>query len=262
ALESTANDYITRRVNSVDLKNRLSDIETDRRDRLHAWLLRIVGASTAPTSMALPCRWRSRPQHQKRTNAGGHAAATPPRRAMNSRRLMGRTVHCLMGWSVAIRDQPSTCAERRGWRWRLVRFARRYEDAVRRSDTAAVQLTLHALRFLFHAHPAQFSNQPDQLVRLLSCRPVGRLLLFARHSHKPSHMVALFVALIGRASISLASMTAAPCGARLPVRATTRGSRTAVASSAQPSIVESGRQKVSVLSETAVSYQTYPHART
>src|SRR5262249_49611043 len=64
ALESTANDYITRRVNSVDLKNRLSDIETDRRDRLHAWLLRIVGASTAPTSMALPCRWRSRPQHQ------------------------------------------------------------------------------------------------------------------------------------------------------------------------------------------------------
>src|SRR5215471_19027465 len=69
ALESTANDYITRRVNSVDLKNRLSDIETDRRDRLHAWILRIVGASTAPTSMALPCRWRSRPQHQKRTYA-------------------------------------------------------------------------------------------------------------------------------------------------------------------------------------------------
>src|SRR5262249_24998534 len=56
-------------VNSVDLKNRLSDIETNCRDRLHAWLLRIVGASTAPTSMALPCRWRSRPQHQKRTNA-------------------------------------------------------------------------------------------------------------------------------------------------------------------------------------------------
>src|SRR5262249_2422071 len=41
--------------------------ETDGRDRLHVWLLRIVGASTAPTSMALPCRWRSRPQHQKRT---------------------------------------------------------------------------------------------------------------------------------------------------------------------------------------------------
>src|SRR5215471_2912097 len=69
ALELTANDYITCRVNSVDLKNRLSDIETNCRDRLHVWLLRIVGASTAPTSMALPCRWRSRPQHQKRTNA-------------------------------------------------------------------------------------------------------------------------------------------------------------------------------------------------
>src|SRR2546426_7899555 len=65
ALELTANDYITCRVNSVDLKNRLGDIETDCRDRLHVWLLRIVGALTAPTSMALPCRWRSRPQHQK-----------------------------------------------------------------------------------------------------------------------------------------------------------------------------------------------------
>src|SRR5262249_11783016 len=69
ALELTANDDITCRINSVDLKNRLSDIETDGRDRLHVWLLRIVGALTAPTSMALPCRWRSRPQHQKRTHA-------------------------------------------------------------------------------------------------------------------------------------------------------------------------------------------------
>src|SRR5262247_2927301 len=69
ALKLTANDYITCRVNSVDLKNRFRDIETDCRDRLHVWLLRIVGALTAPTSMALPCRWRSRPQHQKRTNA-------------------------------------------------------------------------------------------------------------------------------------------------------------------------------------------------
>src|SRR5215831_3422165 len=69
ALELTANDYITCRVNCVDLKNRLSDIETNCRDRLHVWLLRIVGPSTAPTSMALPCRWRSRPQHQKRTHA-------------------------------------------------------------------------------------------------------------------------------------------------------------------------------------------------
>src|SRR5712675_2054570 len=48
ALELTANDYITCRVNSVDLKNRLGDIETNCRDRLHVWLLRIVGALTAP----------------------------------------------------------------------------------------------------------------------------------------------------------------------------------------------------------------------
>src|SRR5262249_22273588 len=44
ALELTANDYITCRLNCLDLKNRLSDIETNCRDRLHVWLLRIVGA--------------------------------------------------------------------------------------------------------------------------------------------------------------------------------------------------------------------------
>src|SRR5215470_3952261 len=32
------------------------------------WLLRIVGALTAPTSMALTRRWRSRPQHHNRTS--------------------------------------------------------------------------------------------------------------------------------------------------------------------------------------------------
>jgi hypothetical protein len=29
-----------------------------------SWFLRIVGAFSRPPSMALPCRWRSRPQHQ------------------------------------------------------------------------------------------------------------------------------------------------------------------------------------------------------
>src|SRR6478672_473260 len=67
ALQLTANDHLAFRVNAVHLKDRLCDIETDRCDRLHDWLLRIVGALTAPTSMALMCRWRSRPQHQKRT---------------------------------------------------------------------------------------------------------------------------------------------------------------------------------------------------
>jgi hypothetical protein len=37
---------------------------SSRRDHLHAWFLRIVVTSTATTSLALTCRWRSRPQHQ------------------------------------------------------------------------------------------------------------------------------------------------------------------------------------------------------
>jgi hypothetical protein len=55
------------RICAVHLKDRLRNIETDRCDSLHDWLLRIVGALTAPTSLALMCQWRSRPQHQKRT---------------------------------------------------------------------------------------------------------------------------------------------------------------------------------------------------
>src|SRR5207244_10911256 len=84
ALELAANDHITCRVNSVDLKNRLCDVETDCRDCLHVWLLRIVGALPVPTSMALPCRWRSRPQHQKRTLAHCHSI-TSSARAMSCR---------------------------------------------------------------------------------------------------------------------------------------------------------------------------------
>src|ERR1700752_4258100 len=53
----------------MNLKHGLCDIETDCRYRLHAGLLRIVGASTAPRFMALSCRWGSRPQHQKRSSA-------------------------------------------------------------------------------------------------------------------------------------------------------------------------------------------------
>src|SRR5450631_2294112 len=68
-LQLPADDDLTFRINAVDLENRLGDVETDCRDRLHAWLLQIVGALTAHTFMALTCRWRSRPQHQKRTHA-------------------------------------------------------------------------------------------------------------------------------------------------------------------------------------------------
>src|ERR1019366_10213764 len=65
----TRTEADTFRINAVDLENRLGDVETDCRDRLHAWLLQIVGALTAHTFMALTCRWRSRPQHHKRTHA-------------------------------------------------------------------------------------------------------------------------------------------------------------------------------------------------
>jgi hypothetical protein len=64
ALQLTADEHLALRVDAVHLKNRLGDVETDGCDRLHDWLLRIVGALTAPTSMALMCRWGSRPQHQ------------------------------------------------------------------------------------------------------------------------------------------------------------------------------------------------------
>jgi len=66
-LQLAADDYPALRINAVDLEYRLGDVETDCRDRLHAWLLQIVGALTAPTFMALTCRWRNRPQHQKQT---------------------------------------------------------------------------------------------------------------------------------------------------------------------------------------------------
>src|SRR5450830_1289085 len=68
-LQLPADDDLNFRINAVDLENRLGDVETDCRDRLHAWLLQIVGALTAHTFMALTCRWRSRPQHHKRTHA-------------------------------------------------------------------------------------------------------------------------------------------------------------------------------------------------
>src|SRR5580692_5306748 len=65
-LELTTDDDIALRIDPVNLKDRLRNVETECRDRLHVWLLRIVGALTAPTYVALTCRWRSRPQHQKR----------------------------------------------------------------------------------------------------------------------------------------------------------------------------------------------------
>src|SRR6266508_3772296 len=46
-----SDDHIAFHVDAVHLKHRLRNVETDCCDRLHGWLLRIVGALTAPTSM-------------------------------------------------------------------------------------------------------------------------------------------------------------------------------------------------------------------
>jgi hypothetical protein len=69
ASPAAPDDYVAYRVDAVDLKNRLRDVETDRRDPLHAALPRIVVTPSATTSVALTCRWRSRPQHHNRTLA-------------------------------------------------------------------------------------------------------------------------------------------------------------------------------------------------
>src|SRR5262245_7041763 len=68
ALQLTAQGYIAFRIDTVNLKDRLRDVETDRLNRLHSLAPPNRGASTAPTSMALMRRWRSRPQHQQQTH--------------------------------------------------------------------------------------------------------------------------------------------------------------------------------------------------
>ena len=59
-----ADDHLAFRVDAVHLKYRLGNVDTNGCERLHDWLLRIVGALTAPTSVARVCRWRSRPQQK------------------------------------------------------------------------------------------------------------------------------------------------------------------------------------------------------
>ena len=44
ALQLTADDHLPGSINAVHLKDRLGDVETDCPDRLHSWLLRIVGS--------------------------------------------------------------------------------------------------------------------------------------------------------------------------------------------------------------------------
>src|SRR5476649_2317196 len=69
-LQLAADDHLAYRIDAVNLKNRLGNVETDCRNLLHGAILQIVVTTAATTSMALTCRWRSRPQHQKRISAG------------------------------------------------------------------------------------------------------------------------------------------------------------------------------------------------
>src|SRR5207245_52811 len=68
ALQLAPDDHIAFRINAMDLKNRLCDVETNRRDSLHGPVLRIRSPPWRPRSVALTCRWRSRPQHHDRTS--------------------------------------------------------------------------------------------------------------------------------------------------------------------------------------------------
>src|SRR5262249_55017086 len=84
ALEPTPDGHIALGVNSMNLKNRLCDVETDRRHSLHGPVLRI----RSPTAtMAPTCRWRSRPQHHYRTSSPAVPAllAGPVHRASGAR---------------------------------------------------------------------------------------------------------------------------------------------------------------------------------
>src|ERR1700740_1003495 len=65
ALHLAAQDDIAFRIDTVNLKHGLRDIETNRRDRLHRWLLRIGGTLPTPPSSPLRGGGRSRAQHQR-----------------------------------------------------------------------------------------------------------------------------------------------------------------------------------------------------
>src|SRR6266487_3011190 len=69
ALQLAPDDHIAFGVNAMDLKNRLCDVEANRRDSLHGPVLRIRSPPWRPRSVALTSRWRSRPQHHNRTHA-------------------------------------------------------------------------------------------------------------------------------------------------------------------------------------------------
>src|SRR5664280_3059702 len=58
-LQLPADDDLTFRINAVDLENRLGDVETNCRDRLHAWLLHRHVSAMNVWAVKAPTIWRS-----------------------------------------------------------------------------------------------------------------------------------------------------------------------------------------------------------
>jgi hypothetical protein len=67
ALDVPADGYITLRIDALDLKDRLRDIQTDCRDRLHGSSSESWEPQQLPPPWHARAGWRSRPQHHKQT---------------------------------------------------------------------------------------------------------------------------------------------------------------------------------------------------
>src|ERR1700682_4061706 len=96
-LQLPPDNHLTLGINAVDLKHRLGDIQTDCRNHLHNCLLRIVGALAAPSSVALSCRWRSRPAHQERTSAPPYDSGRMATDMMGRPRVRGSGIPSRVG---------------------------------------------------------------------------------------------------------------------------------------------------------------------
>jgi hypothetical protein len=105
-LQLPANNHQTVSIHAVNLKNRLGDVETSRTvcivSSSESW-----EPSTAPTSLTLSCRWRSRPQHHERTQKCR-------RRLISGTKETDRATSFGRGGSQR-NKQRDVGAKRRGW---------------------------------------------------------------------------------------------------------------------------------------------------
>ena len=106
-LQLPANNHQTVSIHAVNLKNRLGDVETNRRTVCIVSSSESWEPSTAPTSLALSCRWRSRPQHHERTSE-------MPRRLISGTKETDKATSCGRGGSQR-NKQREVGAKGRGW---------------------------------------------------------------------------------------------------------------------------------------------------